>query len=297
MGIEFENPLTAGTVLVREQIQSQNYDAGVSGWVIKSNGDAEFNDLTIRGTFYGAEFIINDDGMFFYDGTPAAGNLIMSIAAAQGADSFGNGFRRGVMVYSSAGSALQMDAGAGAVGLTFTPPDVTGVTWENGVANVGLGVRLGPNTPVIGLASPYNQASASRATLSLYGQPETSTDPDGVTNEAILSTQRFTVTGNVDIGGEVESPTFQSRVESVSSVGAVLSLTHAVTFTTAYPAGVVPAVVTTINSGAGALARWDSRAISVTASGFTLSLTRGDAGDPAATWTNVPVSWIAQGHS
>lgn len=49
MSIEFDNPLTAGTVLVREQIQSQDYVPGVSGWVIRSDGSAEFNNITIRG--------------------------------------------------------------------------------------------------------------------------------------------------------------------------------------------------------------------------------------------------------
>lgn len=49
----FDNVLTAGTVLVREQIESQNWtpSAGASGWVIKANGDASFRDIDIRGAF------------------------------------------------------------------------------------------------------------------------------------------------------------------------------------------------------------------------------------------------------
>lgn len=44
----FRNSILAGTTLVREAIQSQNYEGGVSGWIIRSDGTAEFADLTIR---------------------------------------------------------------------------------------------------------------------------------------------------------------------------------------------------------------------------------------------------------
>lgn len=41
--------ITAGNTLVREAIQSQNFVTGLSGWQIKANGDAEFNNLIARG--------------------------------------------------------------------------------------------------------------------------------------------------------------------------------------------------------------------------------------------------------
>lgn len=51
MGFVFQTPETVGgTVLIIERIESQNYVAGVSGWTIEADGDAEFNDLTIRGS-------------------------------------------------------------------------------------------------------------------------------------------------------------------------------------------------------------------------------------------------------
>ncbi len=281
MSIEFENPLTAGTVLVREQIQSQNYAEGSAGWVIKADGDAEFNDVVIRGG------TVVSGTALYYDGTPALGNLIMSIAAEQGTDVYGNDYRRGVMVYNSSGSSLQMDAGAASVGLDFIPPDVSGVTWESGNVAVGLGSRLGTNTPVLSLTGPYNTDTASSPSVSLFGNPEGDTGE----NEVFISTQKVTITG------ELETPTIQSRTESVSSSGAVTSFTTAISFDTAYPSGVVPSVSTNIETGSGTFARWNSRAISVTNTGFTLFVFRGDAADPAATWTNQPVQWIAHGHS
>ncbi|HEY1706427.1 MAG TPA: hypothetical protein VGG75_42685 [Trebonia sp.] len=41
------DPTVGGTVLRRAAIQSPNYVAGVSGWAIFANGDAEFNSITL----------------------------------------------------------------------------------------------------------------------------------------------------------------------------------------------------------------------------------------------------------
>lgn len=47
----FTNPITgAGGQLVRNLIKSVNYVAGLSGWRITKLGDAEFNNVTMRGT-------------------------------------------------------------------------------------------------------------------------------------------------------------------------------------------------------------------------------------------------------
>jgi hypothetical protein len=95
VAIEFVNPLTAGTVLIRSDIRSQNYAAGSAGWIVEADGDAEFNSVTIRGgTVVGGTAL-------YYSGTPAAGNLIMSISASSGTDAFGNAYVAGVGVYGA----------------------------------------------------------------------------------------------------------------------------------------------------------------------------------------------------
>lgn len=105
----FGNPILGGTVLVRPAIKSPNYVPGVSGWSINRDGSAEFDDLTIRGTFDGTDYEINSSGEFFYSGTPAFGNLVMSIANAAGTDSHGNPYAGpGVAIYSSGGTGVQM---------------------------------------------------------------------------------------------------------------------------------------------------------------------------------------------
>lgn len=45
----FNNSILAGTTLVRDAIQSENFQTGVTGWRIERDGDAEFNDVTVRG--------------------------------------------------------------------------------------------------------------------------------------------------------------------------------------------------------------------------------------------------------
>lgn len=54
---------------------------------------------TISGTTIdGTDYIINQSGAFWYSGTPAHGNLILSLAAAAGSDGFGNAYPEGLGV-------------------------------------------------------------------------------------------------------------------------------------------------------------------------------------------------------
>jgi hypothetical protein len=68
------------------------------------------------------------------------------------------------------------------------------------------------------------------------------------------------------------------------------STTVPVSFGFTFPG--VPTVVTNIDSGAGATGRWDSRAISATATGFTLFVFSNASGS-TNTWVDIPVSYVA----
>lgn len=46
----YSNPIVGGTTLVRSAIQSADYVPGVSGWIIRRDGTAEFNAVTVRGS-------------------------------------------------------------------------------------------------------------------------------------------------------------------------------------------------------------------------------------------------------
>jgi hypothetical protein len=201
----FENPVVGGTSLRIPAIQSPNYSPGVAGWIIKINGDAEFNNLTIRGEFVGNTFIIDSDGIFLYSGTPANGNLIGSWASAAGTDTFGNAYAAGLTLYSAngtinsfdtattwnstpSGAGIQIVVGPGSVLEQFAPALVGGVTWNDGGIGANLASRLGTNTPQTFVVSPANSASGQEATLSLYGAPQTSNGD--VLSEAIIDALR-----------------------------------------------------------------------------------------------------------
>jgi len=87
-----------GGSLVLPSIHSPGFTAGVTGWSINKDGSAEFNNLTIRGTFFGTDFIINSTGLFFYFPTEALGNLVLSISPNGGTGPFGETIRAGTVV-------------------------------------------------------------------------------------------------------------------------------------------------------------------------------------------------------
>lgn len=205
--MQFQDDVAAGVVLVRPAIQSPDYLTGVSGWAIKIDGSAEFNDVVIRGgtTLSGISL--------YYDGTPALGNLVASIAAAAGTDDFGNAYAAGITTYSSSpgatinqfenqstwndtvnGSGIQITVAGGSVLMEFEPNTVAGVTWDHGAIGAGLANRLGTNTPTTFVSSPKNTTfGGTAASISLYGYPQTSID---VSSEAIIDAARTWVTSS-----------------------------------------------------------------------------------------------------
>ena len=113
----FNNPIIGGGgTLVYPAIKSPDFVDSVSGWEINKDGSAEFNNLEIRGTFIGTNWAISASGVFFYNGTPAANNLIMSFSnMLTGTDPYGNEFLSGLVTYALVGGtyyAFQFAAGA-----------------------------------------------------------------------------------------------------------------------------------------------------------------------------------------
>ena len=54
--------------LIISALQSPNFVSGVSGWQIAKNGNAQFNNLVIRGNFLGTDYELTPNGLFFYSG-------------------------------------------------------------------------------------------------------------------------------------------------------------------------------------------------------------------------------------
>lgn len=93
----FSNSVLGGVGnLIRSWIQSVPFVSGSTGWRISKNGNAEFNNITVRGNV----IITTVDGVFVYSGTPAAGNLVESLAGAAGTDAVGNAYPAGYAAYN-----------------------------------------------------------------------------------------------------------------------------------------------------------------------------------------------------
>lgn len=108
----FRNPILGGggSVLLRPAIQSPNYVPGQSGWAIKRDGTAELTAVTIRN----GETVGSTD--LYYNGTPAAGNLIASIAESSGTDQYGNPYLAGICTYTYDQAYTQISDGVVYVG-------------------------------------------------------------------------------------------------------------------------------------------------------------------------------------
>jgi hypothetical protein len=117
----FSNRVIGGAAaLVRSAIRSPNYVAGVAGWTVNKDGSAEFNNLVIRNGQ-----VISGTALYYSAPGPALGTLRASIAAAAGADSFGNAYPAGVASYDQpSGSYVDMQGAQ----LLFRD-NVAGVSW------------------------------------------------------------------------------------------------------------------------------------------------------------------------
>lgn len=121
------NPSADG---VNSRIMSANYVANSSGWIIRNDGFAEFNNVTIRSgnTISGTAL--------YYSGTPASGNLFLSFASASGTDSFGNTYPKGVGIGPATAPQVVMNTNGSAGYIQFP----THRPIENTVAQLLVGV-------------------------------------------------------------------------------------------------------------------------------------------------------------
>ena len=162
----FNNPVVGALKLIRRAIQSPNYAAGSTGWTINDDGTAEFNDLTIRG-----KIIVQstDEGVFVYSGAPAAGNLIVALASADGTDAYGNAYTRGLYI------AGYVDGDFLPSAVTLQPKNVDSTNF----APAELFVRTVPGGECdFYIASPYDQNTGlDPASILLRGQDPSTPQP------------------------------------------------------------------------------------------------------------------------
>jgi hypothetical protein len=155
-----------------------------------------------------------------------------------------------------------------------------------------------PNTSNFGF--DYESPS-SLPGVTLTGGPTTSSPILAVQVDAALASLENTVSAQAtDIAAlEAQMAINQTNITNLTNwtrTGSVSftfvtqnAATAVVNFGFTFPA--IPKVVTNIDTGVGSTARWESRAITVTTTGFTMFVYQSQATN--GSWTDVPVNWIA----
>lgn len=175
-----DEEIFAGTLLILEAMRSPGYVAGSAGWSINKNGSAEFNNIVIRnGT-------VVSGTAFYYAPNPGAGNLIASIAATAGTDTYGNAYLQGITSYAPAnGSYASLNetgipAESTNAGLVMHPPNA--VTIPSAVFAPGGVVTFTSefqnSLPGVLATSPFISNDPGSYVASISLTPATSSGPD-----------------------------------------------------------------------------------------------------------------------
>lgn len=256
----FSNPVIGGQgALVRELVKSPDFVADTSGWEISKDGSAQFNNLTIRGTFYGTSFILNDVGLFLYQGTPGVGTLQISLAPNAGHDPFGNSVSAGLAFYDTiVGGVLSNFSEYG--GLTMSDPNGRGLVISAVDLPMEISTTVLPTGSTPANLRAYNGiVSAGQDTAVLTGpRSPTASDPN-LSAAQILLTQgngADNAQGSLaidDNGGTHDIITWIKTLLSVATRIAVTSGDSggAITINQTTPTTTQPATITDQETAAG----------------------------------------------
>jgi hypothetical protein len=150
--VGWTNPITGQDgQLVIDHIRSSDYLPGVSGWNLDKNGDAEFNNLTARGTLESNNYVPGVSGWQLNQ----AGNAEINALIARGSLTIVNGTSQMV---------LENDVSpGGGPGIVFNPD--TGL-YEDGIIYASGG--LDPNTANLSVITPFDSAQAGAVSAALF---------------------------------------------------------------------------------------------------------------------------------
>jgi hypothetical protein len=195
----FTNPIVTGSgYLIRDNIKSSNFVHNVSGWQIRKDGFAEFNDIAIRGSATITSLTVNGQADFFPN------PFSFRISNDNGAT--------GILIQGSSPYRIYFQP---------DPSETVGETWNSG--SVGVNTQnSGPGDEAFMLLqAPGNISIGNYAGLFMYGastahptsrfhagadeyifsSPGVGTvDFNGTTSMAVTIGGTLTVNGNVTIG-------------------------------------------------------------------------------------------------
>jgi hypothetical protein len=189
-------------------------------------------------TFDGTDFVINSAGAFFYNGTPATGNLAVSIAGSAGTDGFGNPYISGVSTYNGDDSfSVNMFNDSGANGaLVFSnlklPPAVNPTVAASGTSAMGMSASLNSGQATAGASASGVLCQDSLQAGRTNGQVTITSG--GLSGQALLSGNTFQgpldlplphqTTSNANISGTAGSLSAADRTSLNGLINAVNTL-------------------------------------------------------------------------
>jgi hypothetical protein len=161
----------------------------IGSWAGSAGTDAEGNTYpagfnitqgAISGTtFSGTDFTINSTGAFFYNGTPAAGNLIFSISPAATTDAYGNKVLAGSVTYNGS-NAVAFDPGTLAMTGYQNSSGQSGTWTDNTTLMLTNGVVINPGAIYLAGVSTGSISPPGPGDSILYGS--TNGTPSGITH-------------------------------------------------------------------------------------------------------------------
>lgn len=176
-------------------------------------------------TFNGTNWTENSSGSFLYNGTPAAGNLIVSMAPAAGTDAHGNTYPQGLAVNGTTGGTVTIDP-SGNSGIAYIFLKANGATHIVNPPQIIAGVvNPGAANEVedLVLFSGQGAAGNNNASLQLFGAAADASIPAA----AIFDIGGVTTQLGGGIGGYL--PVTQANISYQTR-------TNATTFTNILPA-------------------------------------------------------------
>lgn len=245
-----------GGALVRDSIQSANFVAGVSGWRITRNGDAEFNDATVRG------------------------ELLVTNASGSQIHAFANGVLSEIDFVPPNSSTPGVVFGAGAI-YASSVGDNPSLTMQ------GADLQQ-PSFIPAGQLQLFVDVPTGKSASALTGE-EVFIGDGGAGTLTVLDSTTVSLSGDNLVDSKShqylrgENGQFNISFTNLATRTGNVSFAHA--FTSA------PMVTTNINSSSGTVSKWISRAFSITTTGFTYWVQSADGS--LATWASVSLQWSA----
>lgn len=293
MAIEFDNPTFAGTVLVKEAIQSQNFQTGVTGWKLEANGDAELNNVVIRGELESTNYVAGVSGWKLFQNGDAEFNSIEI-------RSTGTGTPVTIGDDNDPQIKLLTVGGVGIIALPTNRPveDLAGGflsgTFNSGLPNEAETLQIfGPTVTgatdraSILLSSQNNDASSEANIVIRTGSGEITIDEDIVNfNTPVNINDPLAVSGQLNADGDlaVTGNLFDTNSAisyrpvqvgtATANFAAVTQVDVAVVFPTAFL--VAPVVVCSRQNSPANSAKVMVNATAITTTGFTMRFNSGD---------------------